>query len=110
MRPRASGADTLVISFGPLLLPFRTSSLPLAQFLDRVQEIGFRRLLIGLDQAGLEMDRRFNFDGIYFDRDGNQQIYEDQTDNYAQNHFQLHAQRYGPDSASHEHRPLFHPP
>ena len=44
----------------------------------------------GLDQAGLEMDRRMNFDGIFFDRDGNQQIYEDQTDNYAQNHFQLH--------------------
>lgn len=44
----------------------------------------------GLDQAGLETDRRFNFDGIYFDRDGNQRIYEDQTDNYAQNHFQLH--------------------
>ena len=44
----------------------------------------------GLDRAGLEMDRRMNFDGIFFDRDGNQQIYEDQTDNYAQNHFQLH--------------------
>jgi iron complex outermembrane receptor protein len=44
----------------------------------------------GLDQAGLDMDRRMNFDGIYFDRDGNQQIYQNQTDNYAQNHFHLH--------------------
>ena len=44
----------------------------------------------GLDQAGLETDRRFNFDGLYVDRDGVQQFYDRQTDNYKQDHYQLH--------------------
>lgn len=44
----------------------------------------------GLDEAGLQADRRFNFDGLYVDRDGNQRFYENQTDNYTQNHHQLH--------------------
>lgn len=44
----------------------------------------------GLDRAGLEADRQFNFDGLFFDSDGNQQFYENQTDNYRQDHYQLH--------------------
>lgn len=44
----------------------------------------------GVDAATLVTDRRFNADGLFFDRDGNQQFYEDQTDNYKQDHYQLH--------------------
>lgn len=44
----------------------------------------------GLDRAGIEADRRFNFEGLFFDSDGNQQFYENQTDNYRQDHYQLH--------------------
>lgn len=44
----------------------------------------------GLDREGLEADRRFNFDGAFFDSEGNQQFYENQTDNYRQDHYQLH--------------------
>lgn len=44
----------------------------------------------GLDRAGLEADRQFNFDGLFFDSEGNQQFYENQTDNYRQDHYQLH--------------------
>ena len=44
----------------------------------------------GVDAATLRTNRRFNADGLFFDRDGNQQFYEDQTDNYRQDHYQLH--------------------
>ncbi len=44
----------------------------------------------GLDAAGLEANRRFNFDGLYVDRDGVQRFYDRQTDNYKQDHYQLH--------------------
>ncbi|WP_422857910.1 TonB-dependent receptor [Flagellimonas sp. S174] len=44
----------------------------------------------GLDAAGLESNRRFNFDGLYVDRDGVQRFYDRQTDNYKQDHYQLH--------------------
>ncbi|PRX56583.1 TonB-dependent receptor [Flagellimonas meridianipacifica] len=44
----------------------------------------------GLDAAGLETNRRFNFDGLYVDRDGVQRFYDRQTDNYKQDHYQLH--------------------
>ena len=44
----------------------------------------------GLDEAGLAADRQFNFDGLFFDSEGNQQFYENQTDNYKQDHYQLH--------------------
>lgn len=44
----------------------------------------------GLDEDGLAADRRFNSDGLFFDSEGNQQFYENQTDNYRQDHYQLH--------------------
>jgi len=44
----------------------------------------------GLDADGLEANRRFNADGLFFDSNGNQQFYENQTDNYRQDHYQLH--------------------
>lgn len=44
----------------------------------------------GLNEAGLEANRTFNGDGQYFDRGGNEQFYDDQTDNYRQDHYQLH--------------------
>lgn len=44
----------------------------------------------GLDSSGLEADRTFNGDGLYFDREGNQQFHANQTDNYKQDHYQLH--------------------
>ncbi len=37
----------------------------------------------------LEVDRTYNPAGEYFDKDGNRQYYEDQTDNYIQTHYQL---------------------
>ena len=44
----------------------------------------------GLNEAGLEADRTFNNDGLFLDADGNTQFYDRQTDNYKQDHFQLH--------------------
>ncbi|TAI48225.1 TonB-dependent receptor [Flagellimonas allohymeniacidonis] len=44
----------------------------------------------GLDEAGLETNRRFNADGLYVDREGVQRFYDRQTDNYKQDHYQLH--------------------
>lgn len=44
----------------------------------------------GLNAAGLEADRTFNNDGLYLDANGNVQFYDRQTDNYKQDHFQLH--------------------
>ena len=44
----------------------------------------------GLNAAGLEADRTFNNDGLFLDADGNTQFYDRQTDNYKQDHFQLH--------------------
>ncbi len=44
----------------------------------------------GLNAAGLEEDRRFNNDGVFLDAEGNRQFYDRQTDNYKQDHFQLH--------------------
>ncbi|MFW5758406.1 MAG: TonB-dependent receptor domain-containing protein, partial [Bacteroidota bacterium] len=38
----------------------------------------------------LETDRRFNPSGMYFDDDGNMKFYENETDNYQQDHYQLH--------------------
>ncbi|AXT18388.1 TonB-dependent receptor [Flavobacteriaceae bacterium AU392] len=51
----------------------------------------------GVDAATLTTDRRFNAEGLFFDRNGNQQFYEDQTDNYKQDHYQLHlTHRFNP--------------
>ncbi len=43
----------------------------------------------GIDAATLETDRTFNPSGIYTDEDGNTQFYENEVDNYKQDHAQL---------------------
>ena len=42
------------------------------------------------DPEKLQNDRTFNPAGMYFDENGTMQFYDDETDNYWQNHFQLH--------------------
>ena len=42
------------------------------------------------DLEKLRKDRTFNPAGMYFDTNGNMQFYDNETDNYWQNHFQLH--------------------
>ncbi len=44
----------------------------------------------GIDQATLETDRTFNPAGIYTDDEGNTQFYDNEVDDYKQDHFQLH--------------------
>ena len=44
----------------------------------------------GIDKEKLETDRTFNYAGIYSDDDGNIQFYDNEVDNYKQDHFQLH--------------------
>ncbi len=44
----------------------------------------------GQNAAGIEADRKFNPDGLFLDSDGNVQFYDGNTDNYKQDHFQLH--------------------
>jgi iron complex outermembrane recepter protein len=44
----------------------------------------------GVPQEMLDTDRRFNPAGLYYDADGNEHYYKDQTDNYRQTHYQLH--------------------
>ncbi|APY09627.1 TonB-dependent receptor [Winogradskyella sp. J14-2] len=49
----------------------------------------------GIDAQTLEEDRTFNFAGIYTDDDGNTRFYDNEVDNYSQDHYQLHwNQRY----------------
>ncbi|MCH4822714.1 TonB-dependent receptor [Gramella lutea] len=43
----------------------------------------------GIDAETLENDRTFNPAGIYTDEDGNTRFYDNQTDNYSQDHYQL---------------------
>ncbi|GAA4308544.1 TonB-dependent receptor [Pontixanthobacter gangjinensis] len=43
----------------------------------------------GIDAETLENDRKFNPAGLYTDEDGNTKFYENQTDNYKQDHYQL---------------------
>ncbi|SDR98852.1 TonB-dependent receptor [Christiangramia echinicola] len=43
----------------------------------------------GIDQETLENDRTFNPAGIYTDENGNTKFYDNQTDNYSQDHYQL---------------------
>lgn len=45
----------------------------------------------GIDKETLATNRRYNPAGHYTDDNGNDAFYNNQTDNYAQNHFQLHA-------------------
>jgi iron complex outermembrane receptor protein len=44
----------------------------------------------GIDAATLENDRTFNFAGMFTDESGNSRFYDNQTDNYQQDHYQLH--------------------
>ncbi|HEY6142158.1 MAG TPA: TonB-dependent receptor [Flavobacterium sp.] len=44
----------------------------------------------GVDAATLESDRTFNAAGMFTDESGNTQFYDNQTDNYQQDHYQLH--------------------
>ncbi|HUH46315.1 MAG TPA: TonB-dependent receptor, partial [Arenibacter sp.] len=44
----------------------------------------------GIDRARLESDRTFNTAGIYTDENGETQFYDNEVDDYKQNHFQLH--------------------
>ncbi|MDI1257410.1 MAG: TonB-dependent receptor [Flavobacterium sp.] len=44
----------------------------------------------GIDAATLESDRTFNPSGIYTDESGNTRYYDNETDNYQQDHYQLH--------------------
>ena len=44
----------------------------------------------GINEEMLETDRRFNPAGLYFDENGDTAFYHNQTDNYAQQHYQLH--------------------
>jgi len=43
----------------------------------------------GIDKETLEEDRTFNPAGIYTDENGNTKYYDNQTDNYKQDHYQL---------------------
>jgi iron complex outermembrane receptor protein len=42
------------------------------------------------DPDKLENDRTYNSVGLYFDENGNEKFYDNETDNYQQHHFQLH--------------------
>lgn len=44
----------------------------------------------GIDEATLHNDRRFNYSGMYTDEAGNIRFYDNETDNYQQDHYQLH--------------------
>lgn len=49
----------------------------------------------GIDAETLENNRTFNPSGIYTDADGNTRFYDNEVDNYNQDHYQLHwNQRY----------------
>lgn len=44
----------------------------------------------GVDADKLEQDRTYNYAGLFTDEFGNTRFYDNQTDNYQQDHFQLH--------------------
>jgi iron complex outermembrane recepter protein len=44
----------------------------------------------GIDAATLAQDRRFNYSGMYTDANGETRFYDNETDNYWQDHYQLH--------------------
>lgn len=44
----------------------------------------------GVPGSMLESQRTFNPSGMYFDTEGNMRFYENETDNYQQDHYQLH--------------------
>ncbi len=44
----------------------------------------------GIDPYTMQTDRTFNWAGVIFNDDGTMSYYKNQTDNYKQNHYQLH--------------------
>lgn len=44
----------------------------------------------GIDAATMATDRQFNYSGMYTDAEGNTRFYDKETDNYQQDHYQLH--------------------
>jgi len=44
----------------------------------------------GIDAATMETDRTFNSAGMFTDEFGNSRFYDNETDNYQQDHYQLH--------------------
>jgi iron complex outermembrane receptor protein len=44
----------------------------------------------GIDAATLAENRRFNYSGMYTDANGQTRFYDNETDNYWQDHYQLH--------------------
>lgn len=44
----------------------------------------------GIDGETLKTNRTYNSAGLYKDADGNEQFYENEVDNYKQDHYQLH--------------------
>lgn len=44
----------------------------------------------GLEESKLETDRTYNSTGLYTDANGNEAFYDNETDNYQQDHYQLH--------------------
>lgn len=44
----------------------------------------------GIDAATMAENRRFNYSGMYTDNEGNVRFYDNETDNYQQDHYQLH--------------------
>ncbi len=44
----------------------------------------------GIDSYTMQTDRTFNWAGAVFENDGTSWYYDNQTDNYKQNHYQLH--------------------
>lgn len=44
----------------------------------------------GIDEEQLKIDRRYNPSGAYYDENGNLQFYNNETDNYQQDHYQIH--------------------
>ena len=44
----------------------------------------------GIDTQTLNTNRRFNTSGVYYDDEGNIHYYKNETDNYQQDHYQLH--------------------
>ena len=52
----------------------------------------------GIDQKQLEENRRYNPAGEYYDASGNKLFYDNETDNYQQDHAQLHwSEKLNPD-------------
>jgi len=48
----------------------------------------------GVPGDSLRSNRRFNPSGMYYDAGGNLQYYDNETDNYQQDHFQIHFSHY----------------